>query len=271
MSNALASARLRQRFATAREEHRAALIGYLVGGDPDLTTSELVIRAVAKAGLDVLELGIAYGDPIADGPTIAAAGQRSLDAGMTLEDTFALVERVQELLPVVLFTYFNPIFRYGVERFAGRAAEAGVGAVIVPDITLEEIDEVRGALADQGLAIPLLVSPTTSPARVARIAAASEGFVYVVSRMGVTGAASEPDLVWLHEQVNRLRRTTDQPLAVGFGISTPEQVAAVAPWSDGVIVGSGLVASYTGSPGEQAAQQAGDYVASLVGALGRPD
>lgn len=267
MSRTLAGERVNRMFAQARPRHRAALIGYLVGGDPDLSTSELVIRAIAEAGLDLLELGVPYGDPVADGPTIAAAGQRALTAGMTLEQTFELLERVQALLPVVLFTYYNPVFRYGIERFAARAAEAGACGVIIPDITLEEIEEVRGPLSACSLAIPLLISPTTAPARAQRIAAASEGFVYVVSRMGVTGAGSEPDLGWLRDQVARLRQATDKPLAVGFGISTPEQVGAVSGWSDAVIVGSGLVASYAGSVGELAAQQAGSYVASLAAAL----
>ncbi|MGC1183999.1 MAG: tryptophan synthase subunit alpha [Candidatus Dormiibacterota bacterium] len=266
----MADDRLDRMFVQARSAHRAALIGYLVGGDPDLPTSELVIRAVAAAGLDLLELGVPYGDPVADGPTIAAAGQRALTAGMTLDQTFDLVERVQELLPVVLFTYYNPVFRYGVERFAARAAAAGASGVIIPDITLEEIDEVRGPLSARNLSIPLLVSPTTAPARAGRIAAASQGFVYVVSRMGVTGASSEPDLVWLRAQVARLRQATATPLAVGFGISTPEQVGAVSAWSDAVIVGSGLVGSYAGSLGEVAAQQAGSYVHSLTAALAGP-
>jgi tryptophan synthase alpha chain len=259
--------RLSQRLRDARQQNRAALIGYLVAGDPDLRTTELVIAAVAEAGLDVLELGIPYGDPLADGPTIAAAGQRALAAGSSVEATFGLVERLQQVLPIILFTYFNPVFHYGVERFAERAARAGASGVIIPDITLEEIDEVRGPLRSRGLPFPLLVSPTTGPARANQIATASDGFVYVVSRLGVTGEGTGPDLIWLRGQLDRMRHVTDKPLAVGFGISTPAQVAEVASWSDAVIVGSGLVNSYAGSAGPEAARLAGSYVGRLVAAL----
>ena len=267
MIEAPAPDRLSRRLQASRQQKRAALIGYLVAGDPDVVTTELVVTAVAEAGLDVLELGIPYGDPLADGPTIAAAGQRALAAGMTLEASLGLVERLQQLVPIILFTYFNPVFHYGVERFAARAAGAGACGVIIPDITLEEIDEVRGYLRAQQLPFPLLVSPTTAPARAAQIAAASEGFVYVVSRLGVTGEGTGPDLAWLRRQVGRLRQVTDKPLAVGFGISTPAQVEDVASWTDAVIVGSGLVSSYAGRSGPAAARSAGSYVSSLMAAL----
>ncbi|HEY6538472.1 MAG TPA: tryptophan synthase subunit alpha, partial [Candidatus Dormibacteraeota bacterium] len=149
---------------------------------------------------------------------------------------------------------------------AARAAAAGAAGVIIPDVTLEVVEDVRGPLHQQGLALPLLISPTTRSERAARIAAASDGFIYIVSRMGVTGAGQGPDLEWCKAQVELLRRVTDKPLAVGFGISTPEQVAEVAAWSDGVIVGSGLVAAYAGSSGAEAAERAGRYVEGLAGA-----
>ncbi|MGA9921448.1 MAG: tryptophan synthase subunit alpha [Candidatus Dormiibacterota bacterium] len=269
MVDALAPDRIGQRLRDAEQQQRAALIGYLVAGDPDLETTELVIAAVAAAGLDVLELGIPYGDPLADGPTIAAAGQRALAAGANLESTFGLLERLHQLVPIILFTYFNPVFHFGVDKFAEKAADAGASGVIIPDITLEEIDEVRGSLRSRRLAFPLLVSPTTEPDRAGRIAATSDGFVYLVSRLGVTGEGIGPDLSWLRGQVERMRKVTDKPLAVGFGISTPAQVASVASWSDGVIVGSGLVSSYAGSSGREAARLAGSYVRSLVAALAK--
>ncbi|MGA7173058.1 MAG: tryptophan synthase subunit alpha [Candidatus Dormiibacterota bacterium] len=269
MVDALAPDRIGQRLRDAEQQQRAALIGYLVAGDPDLETTELVIAAVAAAGLDVLELGIPYGDPLADGPTIAAAGQRALAAGANLESTFGLVERLHQLVPIILFTYFNPVFHFGVDKFAEKAADAGASGVIIPDITLEEIDEVRGSLRSRRLAFPLLVSPTTEPDRAGRIAATSDGFVYLVSRLGVTGEGIGPDLSWLRGQVERMRKVTDKPLAVGFGISTPAQVASVASWSDGVIVGSGLVSSYAGSSGREAARLAGSYVRSLVAPLAK--
>lgn len=262
--------RLARRFQEAQAQGRTALIGYLVAGDPDLQTTEAVIGAVVSAGVDVLELGIPYGDPLADGPTIAAAGQRALAAGTTLGDCFSLLERVQGQVPTLLFTYFNPVYQYGVARFAERAARAGASGVIIPDITLEEIDQVDASLRAAGLCLPLLISPTTEPGRARRIASASGGFVYVVSRMGVTGERHHPDLAWLQTRVQGLRQVTDKPLAVGFGISTPEQVRRVAPWTDGVIVGSALVRSYAGSLGARAAQLAAGYVSSLAPALSRP-
>jgi tryptophan synthase alpha chain len=269
VSEILATDRIGRHLQEIRARGQTALIGYLVAGDPDLTTTETVISAVASAGLDVLELGIPFSDPLADGPTIAAAGQRALAGGTTVDACLDLVERVQHLVPTILFTYFNPVFQFGTERFAERAAEAGAWGAIIPDITIEEVDEVRGPFRAHHLAMPLLIAPTTEPSRARRIAAASDGFVYVVSRLGVTGERSEPDLDWLRDQVEQLRQVTDKSLAVGFGISTPAQVRQVAPWADGVIVGSALVGSCAGHSGATAAQLAGDYVRSLLQGLGR--
>jgi tryptophan synthase alpha chain len=268
MAETTAADRLSRHLQEIRAKGRTALIGYLVAGDPDLTTTEMVIAAVATAGLDLLELGIPYSDPVADGPTIAAAGQRALAAGTTVEDCLELVQHLRHLVPTILFTYFNPVYQFGVERFAQRAAASGAWGVIIPDITVEEIDEVKGPLHAHQLAVPLLVAPTTNRARAGRIAAASDGFVYVVSRLGVTGERSGPDLDWLKDQVEWLRQLTDKPLAVGFGISSPEQVGRVAPWADGVIVGSALVGSYAGHEGAAAAQLAANYVGSLIRGLG---
>ncbi|MFZ0995236.1 MAG: tryptophan synthase subunit alpha [Candidatus Dormiibacterota bacterium] len=267
MAEILAGDRIGRHLQEIRARGRAALIGYLVAGDPDLTTTEMVISAIASAGLDLLELGIPYSDPLADGPTIAAAGQRALTAGTTLDACLDLLERVQDLVPTILFTYFNPVFQFGTERFAQRAAAAGAWGVIIPDITLEEADEVRGPLHAHHLAMPLLIAPTTEPSRARRIAEASDGFVYVVSRLGVTGERSEPDLDWLRDRVERLREVTDKSLAVGFGISSLAQVRQVTPWADGVIVGSALVGSYAGHSGAPAAQLAVDYVRSLTQGL----
>jgi len=269
MAEILAADRLGRHLREIQARDRTALIGYLVAGDPDLATSEMVISAIASAGLDVLELGIPYSDPLADGPTIAAAGQRALAAGATVEACLDLLERVQHLVPTILFTYFNPVFQFGTERFARRASEAGAWGVIIPDLTVEELDEVSAPLHAHQLAMPLLIAPTTGPSRARRIAAASDGFVYVVSRLGVTGERSEPDLEWLRDQVERLRQVTDKSLAVGFGISSPTQVRQVSPWADGVIVGSALVGAYAGHSGAPAAQLAADYVRSLIQGLER--
>ncbi|MGH7704312.1 MAG: tryptophan synthase subunit alpha [Candidatus Dormibacteria bacterium] len=270
MAEPAGAERLGAIFRAAREQRRAALIGYLVGGDPNLSTSRQVIASVGSAGLDLLELGIPYGDPLADGPTIAAAGQRALAAGTTLESCLQLVEQLQGKPPVIFFTYFNPVYQYGLGRFARRAARAGALGVIIPDITLEETAEVSAALAGEGLALTLLIAPTTAPERARRIAAASQGFVYLVSRVGVTGERSRPDLEPLRQRLDDLRRDSQKPLGVGFGISAPQQVAELAAIADGVIVGSGLVRSYAGRSGMDAAQAAAAYVSSLAAALAGP-
>ena len=256
-------------FEGPRAQGRAALILYLMAGDPDLATSALVIDAVSAAGADLIELGIPYGDPLADGPTIAAAGQRALAAGATLDATLALAaDAVQaHAAPIIFFSYVNPISQYGPERFARAAAAAGALGAIVPDVPLEEIDEFAPAFRSHGLGIPLLVAPTTPPARAAAIAARTDGFTYVVSRLGVTGARREPDTAWIAGAVERLRAHATKPIAVGFGISTPDHVRRVGTLADGVIVGSALIDAIGGLSGAAAADAAYAFVASLRAAL----
>ncbi len=265
----IAGAGLDAAFARVRGERRAALIAYVVAGDPDPQTTLAVLDALTAAGVDIIELGIPYGDPLADGPTIAAAGQRALEGGMKFADSLEIAAqgRARGCAPILFFTYLNPIDRFGAERFARAARDAGAVGAIVPDVPLEELDAFAPPLRAAGLAIPLLIAPTTPPARAERIAAASTGFVYLVSRLGVTGARREPDVAWAADAVTRLRPATDLPLTVGFGISTPAQVAAVGAVADGVIVGSALIDAYAGSRGEEAARKAGRYAASLRGAL----
>jgi tryptophan synthase alpha chain len=258
-------------FARARAERRAALIAYVVAGDPDRDTTLAVIDALTQAGVDLVELGIPYGDPLADGPTIAAAGQRALSNGIKFADSIemAAAARARGAAPVLFFTYVNPVDRYGAERFARDARDAGAVGAIVPDVPLEELDAFAPPLRAAGLAIPLLIAPTTPAPRAARIASESTGFVYLVSRLGVTGARREPDVAWAAGTIERLRSATTLPLAVGFGISTPAQVAAVGAVADGVIVGSALIDAYAGSRGAEAARRAGAYAASLRAALPR--
>jgi tryptophan synthase alpha chain len=256
-------------FDRPRAEGRAALIIYLMAGDPDAQTSAAIIDAVGAAGADLIELGIPYGDPLADGPTIAAAGQRAIAAGASLERTIALAAAAlaRRNTPTIFFSYVNPISQYGPDRFAAAAAAAGVLGAIVPDVPLEEIDEFAPAFRAHGLGIPLLVAPTTPPARAARIAARTDGFTYLVSRLGVTGARREPDIDWIAGAVARLRHDAVKPLAVGFGISTPAHVRAVARLADGVIVGSALIDAVAGLRGAAAAEAAYAFVASLRAAL----
>jgi tryptophan synthase alpha chain len=253
-------------FERARNEGRAAFIPYVMAGDPDIETTEAVLHALTDAGVDAIELGIPYGDPLADGPTIAAAGQRALRRGVTTRDTLALVRRFRERggAPVVLFTYFNLVYQYGIDAFARDAAEAGACGVIVPDIALEEGAQLQTQLVEHGLDMPLLVAPSTRPERARRIAEQSSGFIYVVSRLGVTGAGQAPDLSPLREQIAMLRGMTDEPLAVGFGISTADHVRAVAPYVDGVIVGSAIIDAYAGRQGGEAANHVERFVTPLI-------
>ncbi|MHB8147312.1 MAG: tryptophan synthase subunit alpha [Vulcanimicrobiaceae bacterium] len=258
-------------FERARTERRSALIPYVMAGDPDLSTCELVLHALGRAGADAIELGIPYGDPLADGPTIAAAGQRALVNDIGIAEVLDLVRRYRDAggVPVVLFTYFNPVYQYGLERFARDVARAGGCGAIVPDIALEESSQLAATLAQHGLDMPLLVAPSTSPDRAKIIAAQATGFVYVVSRMGVTGANTAPNFDPLRLQLAMLRGITDKPLAVGFGVSHPGHVREVGPLADGIIVGSALIEAYRGTQGQEAASRVGAFVASLREAAAR--
>ncbi len=258
-------------FERARNEHRAAFIPYVMAGDPDIETTEAVLAALTAVGCDSIELGIPYGDPLADGPTIAAAGVRALDAQTSAADVLKLVRRFRENrgAPIILFTYFNPVLQYGPLAFARDAADAGASGVIVPDIALEEGEELRAALAKVELDMPLLVAPSTRKERAKRIAERTTGFLYVVSRLGVTGSATGPDGAALREQISMLRGITEKPLAVGFGVSTAAHVQAVARIADGIIAGSAIVDSYVGSRGAQAAARVREFVTPLFAATSR--
>ncbi len=230
-------------FARCRAERRAAFIPYLTAGDPDLATTGRLLEALTLGGADIIELGVPFSDPIADGPVNQRAATRALASGTTLSGILELVAGCRESLgvPVVLFTYFNPILARGVESFAEQAAASGVDGVLCVDLPPEEAaGELSPALRAAGVAPVFLLAPTSTRAREKAVAAASSGFVYYVSRTGVTGTREElaPELM---RDVKRLRRRLKLPLAVGFGISTPDQVQAVGKVADGVVVGSALV------------------------------
>ena len=229
-------------FEHCRAEKRSAFIPFLTAGDPDLRTTGELMRAMVDGGADIIELGVPFSDPIADGPTIQRATQRALDSGTTLSGILRLVARQRDQLgvPIVLFTYFNPIHSRGVEVFAEQAAASGVDGVLCVDMPPDEGQDYIQALHRQGLDTVFLLAPTSDRARFKTVVQQSTGFVYYVSRTGVTGA-KEALPKELAKEAKRLRRRLDQPLAVGFGISTPEQVAAVAKVADGVVVGSALV------------------------------
>ncbi len=256
---------LARAFDRAKHARRLAFIPYVMAGDPDLATTEAVLEALSAAGADVIELGIPYSDPVADGPTIASAGARALAGGTRVADVLGLVRRcAARRAPIVLFSYFNPIYRFGMERFAEEAAAAGVAGAIVPDVALEEAGELRRALHARGIAMPLLIAPTSSPQRAARIADAATGFVYVVSRLGVTGASSAPTLAPLTAQLGFLRERTKKPLAIGFGLSRPEDVRNVADLADAVVVGSALIDACAGRRGAEAARRATEFLTPLI-------
>jgi tryptophan synthase alpha chain len=240
MAEAPGSARIAAAFAAANGEDRAALMPYMMAGFPDPGVSLRIARAYAGAGADLVEIGVPFSDPLADGPVIHAAATAALASGATLEDALAVVAELDEGIPAVLMCYANMVLALGPKRFAGRLADAGAAGAIVPDMPLEESGEVREALAEHGLALAPLVAPTTPPERRRRICEAAGGFVYVVSDLGTTGErASIPPR--LAELVEAVKGESELPVAVGFGISTPEQAAEVGRVADGVIIGSRLV------------------------------
>lgn len=232
--------RIADAFAAARDEGRAALMPYMMGGFPDPATSVAIAEAYADGGADLIELGIPFSDPLADGPVIHAAATRALDAGATLDSTLACCERIADRVPVVAMAYANMVLARGADRFATALAAAGATGAIVPDLPLEEGREVVAALRDAGLASVPLVAPTTPPERRVAICAEADGFVYLVSDTRVTGERDELP-PGLGELVEAVRANSPVPVAVGFGIGTPEQAAAVGAVADGVIIGSRLV------------------------------
>jgi tryptophan synthase alpha chain len=252
------------RIAAAFEAHgkRAALMPYLMGGYPDLDASAASGLAAAAAGADLIELGIPFSDPLADGPVIHAAGTAALERGATPHGVLRVCERVSEQVPVVLMVYVNLVLAAGAESFALRAGAAGAAGLIVPDLPHDEAGELRAACDAEGLALVPLVAPTTTPERVNEIGKSARGFVYTVSLTGTTGERAElpPGLA---ETVVRVRDASEAPVAVGFGISTGEQAAAVAELADGVIVGSRIVRA----AGEGGATAVGAVVGELADAL----
>ena len=225
-----------------RQRGAKALITYLTAGDPDLETSERVVHALVEAGVDLLEVGFPFSDPMADGPTIQAAAERALAAGTTLRGVLAMVARVRQHtnVPIVLMGYFNPVFRYGAAAFARDAAAAGVDGLLLVDLPPEEAGEIHPHLRAAGIDLITLLSPTTPEERAARLAGQGEGFLYYVSMTGVTGS-QKVDAQAISTAVARVRRNSAVPVAVGFGVTTPEDARAVAVFADAVVVGSALV------------------------------
>ena len=234
--------RLTSVFADLRAHGTRGLVTYVTAADPSLSMSADIVRALDRAGADVIEIGVPFSDPVADGPAIQQASERALRAGGTLAATLDLVEEVRGRIraPVVLFTYVNPVFRMGVDRFIARAAGVGVSGVLLLDLPIEEASDMHAALERGGLDQIFLVSPTTTDARLLTAARLGRGFLYAISRLGVTGArdtvaeSAEP-------LVTRIRQASALPVALGFGISRPEHVAGVCSFADAAVVGSAIV------------------------------
>jgi len=234
--------RIEVRFEELARRGEKALVTYLTAGDPNIETSEAVLLAVAESGADILEIGVPFSDPLADGPSIQAASQRALAAGVRLPQVFQLVRdlRAKIKTPIVLMTYFNPVQKYGLTKFAQDAVAAGVDGVILTDLPPEEAGAWKPIADEAGLATIFLLAPTSTAERIERVAKMATGFIYCVSRTGVTGARDEvPSEV--RELLEAIRQHTEKPVVVGFGISRPEHVAQVAQWADGAVVGSALV------------------------------
>lgn len=235
--------RISTRFAALKEEGRPGLVTFVTAGDPDGETSLAILKALPGAGADVIELGVPFTDPMADGPAIQAAGLRALKGGQTLAKTLGMVRAFREedqVTPVVLMGYFNPIYIYGVDRFLADARAAGVDGLIVVDLPPEEDDELCIPALDAGLDFIRLATPTTDDQRLPAVLKHTAGFVYYVSITGITGAAT-PDANVVAAAVARIKGHTDLPVAVGFGVKTPEQASAIAAGADAVVVGSALV------------------------------
>jgi tryptophan synthase alpha chain len=234
--------RLASTFARIRGNGHPGLVTYVTAGDPDRERSADILKALDRAGADVLEVGVPFSDPLADGPVIQRATERALAGGTTLPHVLDLVGglRAELRAPIVIFSYANPILRMGAERFADRAADAGVDGVLTLDLPIEEAHDFRGLMAQRGIDTIFLLSPTTSEERIRKAAALGSGFLYAISRLGVTGAREQLE-TGARETVGRIRAVTDLPVALGFGISKPEHVREVGRWADAAVVGSALV------------------------------
>ncbi|HMO80062.1 MAG TPA: tryptophan synthase subunit alpha [Pyrinomonadaceae bacterium] len=235
--------RIPEKFASLAADERKGFIPFLSAGDPDIVTSKEIVLTLANNGADIIELGVPFTDPMADGPTIQASSMRALENGVFLDDVLQMVREIRSEadVPIVLFSYLNPLHRYGIEDLAKDAAAAGVDGVLITDAVDTEAVEISNMLSQYGIDLISLIAPTTTDERLEKIAASAMGFIYAVSRAGVTGAQTETaDAAEL--LVRRARRFTDLPIAVGFGISTREQIEDVWKYADAAVVGSAIVA-----------------------------
>ena len=234
--------RIANTFNALRAQGEKALVIYLTAGDPSLEVTREIVLGLDAAGVDCLEIGVPFSDPTADGPIIQAASQRALRNGTTLSAILDMIESIRTVseIPVVLFGYYNPILSYGTERFAVRAKETGVDGILVVDLPPEEAHELRQYTDPQGIDFISLIAPTTGTERMKMIASDASGFLYYISITGVTGTA-KPQVEEVAKDIQRIRTVTELPLIVGFGISTPQQASQIAPYADGIVIGSAVV------------------------------
>jgi tryptophan synthase alpha chain len=272
------SSRIDRRFAALKREGRKALVAFITAGDPDYATAESILSGLPSAGADLIELGMPFSDPMADGPAVQASSLRALKSGHTMQRTFDLVRafRAKDYdTPIVLMGYYNPIYIYPRERFLDDAKEAGVDGLIIVDVPPEADAELCLPARERGLNFIRLATPTTDAKRLPAVLTNTSGFLYYVSITGITGSAA-PDVAAVHGHVAQIRKSTDLPVAVGFGIRTPEQAKAIAAGADGVVVGSALVEAIRntlGPKGESTGKTAPavlDLVKSLAQALRSP-
>jgi tryptophan synthase alpha chain len=236
------SSRIAKKFKDILRKNSKAFIPYIMAGDPGLQRTKELIRILEDCGADIIELGVPFSDPLADGPTIQKAAQRALDEGVTLKKVIEFVAELRLIsqIPIILMTYYNPVFKYGEERFARDAAAAGVDGMIVPDLPPDEADNLIKHSRKSGLDTIFLLAPTSTDSRIQKVSRASTGFIYYVPITGITGAKLSLDAS-LESHIARIREVTGKPIAVGFGISTPEEASSISRYADGVIVGSAIV------------------------------
>ena len=259
-----------ERFRDLRSRGECALIPFITAGDPDLETTAAALRVLDQNGADFIELGVPYSDPLADGPVIQAAATRALAKGVTLDRVLAMVKTLSPELqaPLILFTYYNPILNRGIDQFMADIAAVGVAGLVVPDLPLEEVEDLLTAAAAASIDVTLLVAPTSPPERIAAIAAQAKGFVYLVSVTGVTGTRSELQSR-VKDLIDGLKQNTDKPIGVGFGVSDPDQAQQLRAWgADGVIVGSAFVKRLAGEDPQAALRTIGEFCRQLKTALG---
>jgi len=265
ISSRMKAGLISQSFSDIKKDGRVALMPFIMAGDPDLNSTEKIILKLQSEGADLIELGIPYSDPLADGPVIQAAAKRALDSGTTPQKVFQMLSRLsnQITLPIILFTYSNPLIKIGMEKFCIEASDSGASGLVVPDLPLEEAEVLSGIAKSRGIDLVLLVAPTTPYDRVLKITRQTRGFTYLVSLTGVTGERAKLNEA-IVSNINHIKKISTTPIAVGFGISSPEHVAQVREWgADGAIVGSAFVNRISSSSSEYLVDNVGEFCKKL--------